>query len=202
MSFSRAADRLQFFQDYVRNLSQDEAAVVFGATLPMAAYSTPACMPSRKPPESRAAFDNLFQSLADRRVHLLSQEYDATKLPTIYEFPREFRKLRTLLVQLLVDMCRPSQLRAGPFLRGFYFTGVRPVTVTTSGPALARENRSPKPPPKPATGRNGNFRYPRSCERPWPPKPRRRRRRNPPGAAVGISAPRFQRRASEGLPPP
>ena len=41
------------------------------------------------------AFDNLFQSLADRRVNLLSQEFDATKLPTIYEFPREFRKLRT-----------------------------------------------------------------------------------------------------------
>src|SRR5208283_4361603 len=84
-------------------------------------------------------FDNLFQSLSERRVDMLAQEFDATKLPTIYEFPREFRKLRTLLVQMLVDVCRPSQLRTGPFLRGFYFSGVRPVTITTAGPTLARE---------------------------------------------------------------
>ena len=83
------------------------------------------------------------------------------KLPGIYEFPREFRKLRTLLVQLAVDLCRPSQLRTGPFFRGFYFTGVRPVTITTGGPAAVREE-----PIEPASAsrsergsRNRNFRY-------------------------------------------
>src|SRR5208283_3584978 len=88
------------------------------------------------------AFDTLYLSLADRRIKLLAQEFDAGKLPTTYEFPREFRKLRTLLVQLLVDVCRPSQLRRGPFLRGFYFTGVRPVTLTTAGPTQAREEQA------------------------------------------------------------
>jgi type VI secretion system protein ImpL len=135
--FTRA-DRLQFFQDYVRNLSQDEASVVFGATLPMVTFST-GVYAEQETARITGLFENLFQSLADRRVNLLAQEFDATKLPTIYEFPREFRKLRPLLVQLIVDLCRPSQLRTGPFLRGFYFTGVRPVTITTTGPSLVRE---------------------------------------------------------------
>jgi type VI secretion system protein ImpL len=135
--FTRA-DRLQFFQDYVRNLTHDEASVVFGATLPMVTYST-GVYAEQETARLSWAFDNLFQSLANRRVSLLAQEFDATKLPPIYEFPREFRKLRTLLVQLLVDMCRPSQLRRGPFLRGFYFSGVRPVAITAAGPTLARE---------------------------------------------------------------
>ena len=36
--------------------------------------------------------------------------------------PVEFRKLRAMAVQFMVDLCRPNQLGAGPFLRGFYFT--------------------------------------------------------------------------------
>ncbi len=135
--FTRA-DRLQFFQDYVRNLTQEEASVVFGATFPMVAYST-GVYAEQETARVSGAFDNLFLSLTDRRIHLLGQEFDATKLPGIYEFPREFRKLRTLLVRMAVDLCRPSQLRTGPFFRGFYFTGVRPVTITTGGPIAARE---------------------------------------------------------------
>src|SRR5262249_11966654 len=41
------------------------------------------------------------------------------------------------LVQFLVDVCRPSQLTVGPFLRGFYFTGVRPVIVNEGAPVAA-----------------------------------------------------------------
>ncbi|MDR3677184.1 MAG: ImcF-related family protein [Acidobacteriota bacterium] len=141
--FTRA-DRLQFFHDYVRNLTNDEATVVFGATLPMVAYST-GVYAEQETARVSSEFDNLFESLADRRVNLLSQEFDAAKLATTYEFPREFRKLRTLLVQLLVDVCRPSQLRTGPFLRGFYFSGVRPITITTAGPALVREEAAAQP---------------------------------------------------------
>ena len=141
--FTRA-DRLQFFQDYVRNLTNDQASVVFGATLPMVTYST-GVYAEQETARVSWEFDNLFQSLADRRVDMLAQEFDATKLPTIYEFPREFRKLRTLLVQLLVDVCRPSQLRKGPFLRGFYFSGVRPITITTAGPSLAHEEQIAQP---------------------------------------------------------
>ncbi|HWB97086.1 MAG TPA: ImcF-related family protein, partial [Bryobacteraceae bacterium] len=80
-------------------------------------------------------FDQLFRSLCDARPEFLSRENDATKLPGTYEFPREFRKLRAPLVQFLVDLCRPSQLTVGPFLRGFYFSGVRPVVIHETAPS-------------------------------------------------------------------
>jgi type VI secretion system protein ImpL len=122
------ADRVPFFLDYVRNLTNEEAGQVFGATLPILndAAGVYAEQATRR---LSAAFDNLFYSLCDKRVEFLSREHAADKLPGTYEFPREFRKLRTALVQFLVDLSKPSQLRAAPFLRGFYFSGVRPVVV-------------------------------------------------------------------------
>ena len=35
----------------------------------------------------------------------------------------------------LVELCRPSQITVGPFLRGFYFSGVRPIMVNEVAPA-------------------------------------------------------------------
>ncbi len=134
--FTRA-DRLAFFGDYVRNLSNDEAAQVVGATLPIQLGRTGVYAEE----ESRRltqAFEDLFLSLCDRRIDFLPREHDAEKVPAEYEFPREFRKIRNGLVQLLVEICRPSQLRANPFLRGFYFSGVRPVVVNEVVAAPAR----------------------------------------------------------------
>ena len=135
--FTRA-DRLQFFQDYVRNLTNDEATQVLGATLPMVSFAGEVYA-EQETARVSAAFDNLAYSLADKRLAYLPREYDASKRPPVYEFPREFRKLRPLLVQLLVDLCRPSQLRTGPFLRGFYFSGVRPIVISTPAPTLMKE---------------------------------------------------------------
>ena len=135
--FSRA-DRLQFFQDYVRNLSNDEATQVLGATLPRVSFAGEVYA-EQETARVSAAFDELGYTLADHRLTYLPREFDMAKRPTVYEFPREFRKLRQMLVQLLVDLCRPSQLRTGPFLRGFYFSGVRPVVINAPGPALQRE---------------------------------------------------------------
>ena len=76
------------------------------------------------------AFDDIFYALAEKRLDLLDRDNNETdKLPGIYEFPRELRKLRSLLVQFLVDLGRPSQLTVNPFLRGFYLSGVRAVVV-------------------------------------------------------------------------
>jgi type VI secretion system protein ImpL len=133
------ADRVPFFLDYVRNLSNDEATQVFGATLPIDAGGPAGIYAERATQKLSAAFDALFHSLADKRPVFLAREHSGEKLPGIYEFPREFRKLRSLLVQFLVDISKPSQLRAAPFLRGFYFSGVRPVVVTEmSQPAAGR----------------------------------------------------------------
>jgi type VI secretion system protein ImpL len=135
--FTRA-DRLQFFQDYVRNLTNEEATQVLGATLPMVSYAGEVYA-EQETARVSAAFDNLIYSLAEKRLVYLPREYDGSKRPALYEFPREFRKLRPMLVQLLVDLCRPSQLRTGPFLRGFYFSGVRPIVISTAAPTLVKE---------------------------------------------------------------
>jgi len=126
--FTRA-DRVPFFLDYVRNLGNEEAGQVLGATLPLEAGAPQGVYAERATQRLSAAFDELFYSLAAKRVPLLAREHAAEKLPGAYEFPREFRKLRAPLVQFLVDISKPSQLRAAPFLRGFYFSGVRPMLV-------------------------------------------------------------------------
>ena len=125
--FTRA-DRIPFFAEFVRNLNPEEAGQVVGATVPIR-LTAGGVYSEEETQRLTWAFNQLFHSFCDHRLLLLPREGDAMKLPQAYEFPREFRKLRNSLVQFLVDVCRPSQLRAGPFLRGFYFSGVRPVAA-------------------------------------------------------------------------
>ena len=127
-------DRVSFFAEFARGLSEEEASEVLGATLPVRS-SAVGVYAEEETKRLTKAFDELFYSLADKRLELLGRENEQDKLPGIYEFPRELRKLRTLLVQFLVDLARPSQLSVNPFLRGFYFSGVRPVIVGDIAPA-------------------------------------------------------------------
>ena len=122
-------DGSSLFLDYVAGLSKDEASQVLGATLPVRSLQATGVYAEEETRRLSKAFDELFYSLAEKRVDLLAQSGQAEKLPGIYEFPRELRKLRQLLVQFLVDLARPSQLNVNPFLRGFYFSGVRPTVV-------------------------------------------------------------------------
>ena len=134
--FTRA-DRLPFFTEYVRNLTNEEATQVVGVTLPMIEGRSEGVYAEQETARLTGNFEALFRSLADARPEFLARETDATKLPAAYEFPREFRKLRPMVVQFLVDLCRPSQLTVGPFLRGFYFTGVRPIIINEAAPVQA-----------------------------------------------------------------
>jgi len=140
------ADRLSFFADFVRNLSNEEATQALGATLPMPGPVT-GVWAEEQSTRLGSVFDQIFHSLCDARPELLARENDPAKLPGAYEFPREFRKLRASLVQFLVDLCCPSQLTVGPYLRGFYFSAVRPVIVQEAAPApelRAAEKRAPQ----------------------------------------------------------
>lgn len=122
-------DRMGYFGEFVSNLSDEEASQVVGATLPIrdgVAVGVYAEVESRR---LTSAFNDLFYSICDRRLPMLEREHDPAKQGAVYEFPREFRKLRQLLVRFLVDLARPSQLHVSPFLRGFYFSGVRPKVV-------------------------------------------------------------------------
>ena len=137
------ADRLPYFAEYVANLSEDEARSVLGTTLSFTAPLAGAYA-ERQTHRLSAAFFQICASLNDQRLAYLDREHDASKLPQVYEFPREFAKLRPLLTQFLVDLCRPSQLHSNPVLRGFYFTGVRPISTVDIAPAqIAPAARTP-----------------------------------------------------------
>ena len=151
-------DRLPFFADYVRNLSNEEAAQVMGATLPMRTATPGGVWAEEEGARLNAAFDDLFRSLANLRPEYLSRENDISKTAAIYEFPREFRKIRGPVVQYLVDLCRPTQLSTGPFLRGFYFSGVRPIIITDAAPAPVMQPQQQRPGFEAAPGATGMFR--------------------------------------------
>ena len=131
-------DAVPFFGDYMGMLSGEEAVQVVGASLPYHSYGG-GVYAEQEHRRLMAAFSNIFYSLCDWRLTMLSRQRDTAKQPGAYEFPREFRKMRNAAVQFLVDLNRPSQLRTAPFLRGFYFTGVRQVAVSSApaSPAMA-----------------------------------------------------------------
>lgn len=141
------ADRVPFFAEFVRNLSTEESTQVLGVTLPLRQDTDAGIYVEQQREVLNHKFEELFRSLCDARPEFLSRENDATQLPGAYEFPREFRKLRTPLLQLLIDLCRPSQLTVGPFLRGFYFSGIRPVVISesipVSNPSVAQIGQQP-----------------------------------------------------------
>ena len=124
--FTRA-DRLPFFDDFFRNLSDSEVTQVLGVTLPPLPASATGVYAEQETKRLTGAFNSMFYSLADCRPGLLYRERSSDKLPGIYEFPRELQKRIAISAQFLVDLCRPSHLRTSAFLRGFYFTGIRQV---------------------------------------------------------------------------
>jgi type VI secretion system protein ImpL len=130
-------DRLPYFTEYVRNFSNEESTQVLGVTMPMSGVRPQGVYAEEETARLTDSFENLYRSLAGARIEFLPRENDGSKLPAEYEFPREFRKIRQAAVQFLVDLCRPSQLTTGPFLRGFYFTGVRPIIINETAPVQA-----------------------------------------------------------------
>jgi type VI secretion system protein ImpL len=131
-------DRANFFHDFAATMTNEEAFQVFGATLAALPSEAKRIYSEEQSGRLSQAFDTLYYSLCGKRPDLLARENDETKLPGSYEFPREFRKLKNGIVQFLVELGRPSQLTTAPFLRGFYFTGVRPVVVRETSPVPVR----------------------------------------------------------------
>lgn len=128
-------DKIPYFRDFVANLSEQEAADLLGVSLPLLKAGVPGAYAEQQSARLNNAFQAIYYSLADKRPAYLAREHAAANLPNIYEFPREFAKLKPLLVQFLTDLCRPSQLGTTPFLRGFYFTGIRPIVISDIIPA-------------------------------------------------------------------
>lgn len=121
-------DEIPYFRPYVEQLTSEQAGEILGSTLAMeAAESGGSSYDDLQSRRLSGRFDEIFHSLALSRREILRRASDRETKADVYEFPREFRKLRDPAVEFLVELCRPSQLSVRPFLRGFYFTGVRPV---------------------------------------------------------------------------
>ncbi|HXP08181.1 MAG TPA: ImcF-related family protein, partial [Acidobacteriaceae bacterium] len=117
-------DRVGYFAEYVRNLSSDEVRQVLGKALPAREISAGVYTDTMSR-ELGSALDVLMYSLGEFRLEALNRETEPRNAAGVYEFPREFGKLRKNLNQYLVELCKPSQLSANPYLRGFFFTGLR-----------------------------------------------------------------------------
>ena len=126
------ADRIPHFPDYVRNFAREEVRDVLGATLPLGRINT-GTYSEKAYKEIEAELQRLFSSLAAKRLKFLPRENQTDITAGAYEFPRELRKIIPVTAQFLVELCRPSQLEVSPFLRGFYFGGVRPIVVGEQG---------------------------------------------------------------------
>lgn len=152
--FSKA-DRVPGFAEYVQNFTKDEGRAVLGATLPLTSRADGASHAERETRRLNDAWTRLFSGLAARRIEVLARETTGERKPAAYEFPREVRKLGTVAVQFLVELCRPTELGLGPVLRGFYLTGVRAVV---SGDGAAVPSLMPAREAQPAVAATSVFR--------------------------------------------
>ncbi len=149
--FTRA-DRFPFFLDYVRNLKGDEVVEPLGATLPLRPPPDAGSYPREEGARIRAAFQELHDSLGANRLRVLPREGQDEVRSGAYEFHRELRKITDLATSFLVELTRPSQLGQSPVLRGFYFTGVRPVFVKDAEPTAPVREEGPSSVDMGATG--------------------------------------------------
>jgi type VI secretion system protein ImpL len=141
------ADAIPHFTEFVKNLTPEETRELLGTTLrALGDAANASSYAERETNRVRGAFDDLFNALALRRVSVLGRAGSLDGNGAAYEFPREFKKVSQPAIDFLIELCRPSQLRVSPFLRGFYFTGVRPVVV--EGQAAAA--------PEPAASTHGD----------------------------------------------
>ena len=129
-------DAIPSFADYVVSLTNDEVRDPLGSLLANPKIDA-GLYAETATTQVAQRFDELCYSLAEFRLEVLQRGGQPENLAKAYEFPRELRKLRGQLVDLLVGVGRPSQLGVNPFLRGFYFTGMRARVVedTNYGPA-------------------------------------------------------------------
>ena len=144
-------DRVPFFLDYAATLTSDEVNDPLGATLPLRPPVDAGAHAREEGARIRAAFDELHASLGLNRLRVLPREGRDEVRAGAYEFPRELRKISEAITGFLVELSRPSQLGVTPVLRGFYFTGVRPILVTETE-VSAPVPTAPRPSDVGATG--------------------------------------------------
>jgi Uncharacterized protein conserved in bacteria len=82
-------DRIPFFSDFVRTLSNEEASQVLGVTLPLRTAQS-GVYAEEETQRLTGAFNALFHNLCDKRLDFLPRENDPAKQPGAYEFRASF----------------------------------------------------------------------------------------------------------------
>jgi len=121
------ADLLRYFREFFGRFSEQEADQILGCTLRFEETSQGDADTALASKTLSKAFHNLYLALTERRLSILFQEPMAGRKSKIFEFPREFNRLRQSVVDFLAQTFRSSPLEATPINRGFYFCGTREV---------------------------------------------------------------------------
>jgi type VI secretion system protein ImpL len=138
-------DTIAPFADYMGRLTEEEVKFPLGALL--SALGSDAGLYSEQATAALSAhFDRLLYALGEFRLDLLSRGGELQDLARAYEFPRDLRKVRSGIVSFLMEVARPSQIGVNPFLRGFFFAGMRAHMVEDIldvGPAQQQQLSAP-----------------------------------------------------------
>jgi len=117
-------DNIAPFANYAGHLSEEEVKFPIGSLL--SSLDTGSGLYTEQATALIGArFDRLLYSLSEFRLDILSRGGELQELARAYEFPRDLRKLRAGVVSFLAEVARPSQIGVNPFLRGFFFAGMR-----------------------------------------------------------------------------
>jgi type VI secretion system protein ImpL len=121
-------DTLPHFADYIGRLSADEVKAPLGSIVAQVETGS-GLYAERASALVSTRLDELTYALSEFRLEVLSRGGELKMLASAYEFPRDLQKRRATLVDFLVELARPSQLGINPFLRGFFFSGMRALIV-------------------------------------------------------------------------
>ena len=184
-------------RDYAVNLTDDEVREPLGSLLGQT-EATAGLYGERATAQSAERFDELCYSLSEFRLEVLGRGGEPDRLARAYEFPRELRKLRGAIVDLLVEIGRPSQLGVNPFLRGFFFSGMRARLVEDT----PSDNACSPGAPAPARRRRRHPRLLLQLRRRTRARAGPRRARYPPRPPMGLPAPSLSAQSSSPTAPP
>jgi type VI secretion system protein ImpL len=116
------------FADYVSRLTEEEVKAPLGTLLAAIEPGT-GLYAERASRLISTRLDELIHAMSEFRLDVLSRGGEPKTLASAYEFPRDLQKRRDTIVDFLVELTRPSQLGINPFLRGFFFSGLRALVV-------------------------------------------------------------------------
>ena len=124
-------DSVRYFPEYFGRFPESETAQPLGCTLAISAdKATAPVLRDNRVKQLTTSFNGIYHALTDRRTWALYGEQNALTKTRIFEFPREFRRIRQTLVDFLAEAFHPRDLQPGALNRGFYFAGRREVILS------------------------------------------------------------------------